>query len=496
MLQALRRALYLDSIDTLSGFKKLLQLNHIFLNMNFNRRDFLKKSGLATVGLTGLGAFGSNREKAPNQITKDHKQVFNMHNYAAPAIDLVRIGVIGVGNRGSSHVRRIRRIEGTEIRAICDIDEAALNRVLEEFDEPVDTYTGSENAWKELCERDDIDLVINATPWHLHATICIYAMEHGKHTATEVPAAQTLEECWSLVETSERTRKHCMIMENVCYDEFEMVTLNMAREGYFGELVHGEGAYIHQLIRPKFARDRHPDMWRFRENATRNGNLYPMHGLGSIAQAMNINFGDQMKYMVSVSSADFMMQKKARELADTDPFFEDYAEYEFRGNMNTSIIKTFQGRTIMLQHDVTSPRPYSRIHLLSGTEAIARKYPEPRIANSHEGWLEQEEFDAIIEKYTPEIFKRVGEIAQQIGGHGGMDTIMTWRLIDCLRNGIPLDMNVYDTASWSSVIMLSEWSVANEATPIHFPDFTAGAWKSNEPNMDIELERGGTTQFV
>lgn len=464
--------------------------------MSFNRRDFLKKSGLATLGLTGLGSLGNGKDKGPYQFTKDRDQVFNMHNYAAPAIDLVRIGFIGVGSRGSGHVRRLRSIEGTEIRAICDVDQAAIDSMLEDFDEPVDTYTGSDDAWKELCDRDDIDLVVNAAPWHLHAPICNYAMEQGKHTATEIPAAQSLEECWKLVETSERTKKHCVILENVCYGEFELVTLNMARQGYFGDLVHGEGAYIHQLMRHNFTRDGYHEMWRFRENATRNGNLYPMHGLGSIAQSMEINYGDQMKYMVSVSSNDFMMQKRTRELAETDSYFEDYVDNEFRGNMNTSIIKTYNGRTIMLQHDVTSPRPYSRIHLLSGTEGIARGYPEQKIANSHDGWLDQEEFDAVMEKYTPEIIKRAGEMARRMGGHGGMDSLMTWRLIDCLRNGIPVEMDVYDAASWSSVIMLSEWSVANEATPIHFPDFTSGAWKTNKPNMDIELERGGTTQFV
>jgi len=464
--------------------------------MSFNRRDFLKKSGLATLGLTGLSAFGNGKEKGPNEFKKDHEQVFNMNNYAAPPIDLVRIGFIGVGSRGRGHVRRLRSIEGTEIRAICDVDEGALNRMLEDFDEPVDTYTGSDDAWKELCERDDIDLVVNATPWHLHAPICIYAMENGKHTATEIPAAQSLEECWKMVETSERTKKHCVILENVCYGEFELTTLNMARQGYFGELIHGEGAYIHQLMSHNFTRDGYHEMWRFRENATRNGNLYPMHGLGSIAQSMGINYGDQMKYMVSVSSDDFMMKKRTRELAESDSFFEDYVDNEFRGNMNTSIIKTFNGRTIMLQHDVTSPRPYSRIHLLSGTEGIARGYPEEKIANSHDGWLEQEEFDAVMEEYKPEIIKTAGEMARRMGGHGGMDSLMTWRLIDCLRNGIPVEMDVYDAASWSSVIMLSEWSVANEATPIHFPDFTSGSWKTNKPIMDIELERGGTTQFV
>lgn len=465
--------------------------------MGFNRRDFIKKSGLAALGLTGMGALGSGSDNnSGSQFIKEHQQRFNMHNYAAPALDVVRIGFVGVGNRGSGHVERFNRIEGVEVKAVCDIDEEALNNVAESLDHPVNTYSENEDSWKELCERDDIDVVVTSTPWHLHTPISLYAMENGKHAVVEVPAAQSLEECWALVETSERTKKHCIMMENVCYGEFEMVTLNMARQGYFGELMHGEGAYIHQLMTHNFTRGVYHDMWRFRENATRNGNLYPMHGLGSIAQSMGINYGDQMKYMVSVSSGDFMMQKKTRELAETDPFFEDFVDNEFRGNMNTSIIKTFKGRTIMLQHDVTSPRVYSRIHLLSGTEGVAREYPEPKIAKSHEGWLEQEEFDAAIEKYKPEIIKRVGEMARKVGGHGGMDTLMTWRLVDCLRNGIPLDMDVYDAASWSSVIMLSEWSVANEATPAYFPDFTAGAWKTNEPNMDIELNQGGTTGIV
>lgn len=471
--------------------------------MNYNRRDFLKKSGLATLGLTGIGAAGIGQKNGiHSQFPNRHRQEFNMHGYAAPAIDLIRVGIIGMGGRGNGAVSRLNSIEGTEIKAICDVEEGAINAALDrieripDFDHPVETYYGSEDSWKELCDRDDIDLVIVTTPWHLHAPMCIYSMERDKHVATEIPAAQSLEECWALVETSERTKKHCMMMENVCYGEFEMVTLNMARNGFFGDIIHGEGAYIHQLMTHNFSRDQYHNMWRYRENAKRNGNLYPMHGLGTVAQIMEINYGDQMKYMVSVSSDDFMMKKRTRELAETDPFFEEFVDNEFRGNMNTSIIKTHMGRTIMLQHDVTSPRPYSRIHLISGTEGIARAYPEPRIATGHEGWLDEEEFEAVTAEYTPEIVNRVGELAREVGGHGGMDALLMWRLIDCLRNGIPVDMDVYDAASWSSVIMLSEWSVANEATPIHFPDFTSGAWKTNEPNMDIQLEKGGTVRIV
>lgn len=469
--------------------------------MNYNRRDFFKKSGLASLGLAGLGAFGNSADNNRTQFTRERKQEFNMHGYAAPALDVVRVGIIGMGGRGNGAVSRLNAIEGTDIKAICDVEEdaitSALNRIdrLPNFNHDVDTYYGQDDSWKELCDRDDIDLIIVTTPWHLHTPMCVYGMESGKHVATEIPAAQTLEECWQLVETSERTRKHCLQMTNVTYSFFEMVTLNMARAGWFGDIVHGDGAYIHQLISNNFSQTGYHDMWRLEENSKRNGNLYPHHGLGTIAQIMNINSGDRMDYMVSVSSNDFMMNNHVKELASEDPFYEKYVDRDYRGNMNTSVIKTQKGRTIMLQHDVTSPRPYSRIHQVSGTKGIARTYPTPQISDSHQ-WFSEEEFARVEAEYTPEITKRVGEMAQQVGGHGGMDALLMWRLIDCLRHGIALDMNVYDAATWSAVVPLSEHSVANRGLPVDFPDFTGGSWETNSPQMDIQLERGGTTKLI
>ncbi|MEX0685535.1 MAG: Gfo/Idh/MocA family oxidoreductase [Balneolales bacterium] len=467
--------------------------------MKSNRRDFLKLTGLTGIGIAGARVFGyspDNRKPFPYK----HSQKFNMSGYAAPKLDTVRIGVIGIGSRGSGALRRLSRIDGADIKALCDLVPAKVNEAVESLRDTAhnpDTYTGGENEWKKLCEREDIDLVYICTPWHLHTPMAVYAMENDKHAATEIPAAKTIDECWQLVETSERTRKHCMMLENVCYDFFEMVTLNMARQGFFGEIIHGEGAYIHDLMRHNFDKDQYEGMWRLKENASRNGNLYAQHGLGPIAQLMNLNYGDQMNFMVSVSSNDFMMKDRAQELAAKDDFYEPFAEENFRGNMNTSIIKTQNGRTIMLQHDVSSPRPYSRIHLISGTKGIARKYPSPaKIATGHDGWLSDEEFNSLEEKYTPEITKRVGEMARQVGGHGGMDTLMDWRLIDCLRNGLPLDMNVYDAALWSSIGPLSEWSVSNNSNPIDVPDFTAGAWKANQPGMDLNLQTGGTTKII
>lgn len=471
--------------------------------MNNKRRDFLKLAGLAGIGSTLLPGFASAQEKqgkALDQIRKQagrkYRQQFNMSGYAAPKIDTVRIGYIGLGNRGSAAVERITNLQGIEIKALCDIRPqmiAATKERIKGSGYNPHEYTGSADAWKQLCERDDIDLVYIATPWELHTPIAVYAMLHGKHVATEIPAAVTIEQCWQLVETSERTKKHCVLLENCCYDFFELLTLNMARQGFFGELVHCEGAYIHDILESLFDKTKRYDLWRLKENAHRNGNLYPTHGLGPVCQVLDVNRGDSMEYLVSMQSNDFMLHERAEELAAKDDFYKPYVNAHFRGNINTTTIRTRKGRTIMLQHDVSSPRVYSRLHLVAGTKATAQKYPlEPRISTSHEGWVSPEEFKKLEEKYTPAIVRKVGEMAKQVGGHGGMDFLMDWRLIDCLRNGLPVDIDVYDAAAWSAIGPLSEWSVANRSASIDIPDFTNGAWQHNKP-VDISLQQGGTT---
>ncbi len=466
--------------------------------MKSNRRNFLKLSGLAGLGLVGANMAKSYAGRPENPGHPDYpaNSDHNMSGYAAPRLETVRIGFIGLGNRGPAAVERMSKIEGVEIKALCDLRPEKANgakKLLENTGHNPAIYTGNEYEWKKVCERQDIDLIYIATPWQLHTPMAVYAMEHGKHAASEVPAAVTLEQCWQLVETSEKTRKHCMILENCCYDFFELMTLNMVRQGFFGEIVHAEGAYIHDLLEGNFSKDKYYDMWRLKENF-RNGSLYPTHGLGPIAQVMNINRGDKMDYLVSVSSNDFMMGPMAKELAAKDPFYRPFENKNFRGNMNTTTIRTAKGKTMMIQHDVTSPRPYSRIHLVSGTKATALKYPEPgRISTTHEGWLTEPEYKLLEEKYQPPIVKKVGELAKQIGGHGGMDFLMDWRLIDCLRNGLPLDIDVYDAAAWSSIAPLSEKSVANRSGSIDIPDFTAGSWKTNQP-VDVFLQKGGNTK--
>ena len=463
--------------------------------MSTNRRSFLRNIALGSGAIiTSIPEKGFAASHVKN--TTPAPAAFNMCGYAAPKLPTVRVAVIGLGNRGPGAVDRLSYIDGVEIKALCDKYpervEKAQNILTKKGLPKAKAYSGAEG-WKAVCESNDIDLVYVTTPWSLHTPISVYAMKNGKHAASEVPAAKTIDECWELVETSEKTRKHMMMLENCCYDFFELLTLNMARNGLFGEILHAEGAYIHDLSSDYlFNKKAYADMWRLKENIENNGSLYPTHGLGPIAQCMNINRGDKFDHLVSMSTNDFSLGKMANDMAAKDDFFKEYTGKTYRGNMNTTIIKTDLGKTLMVQHDVSSPRPYSRIHLVSGTKGAAQKYPGPeRIALGH-AWMKEEELNGMREKYTPPIVKHIGEIAKNIGGHGGMDFIMDWRLIDCLRNGLPLDQDVYDAASWSAVFPLSGNSVGQRSKTIDVPDFTRGGWKINKPH-DMTLNGGGNT---
>lgn len=396
-------------------------------------------------------------------------------------IDNVRIGIIGLGMRGSGAVERYIHIDNIKIVAICDIipgNVEKCQKILTKngFPEAI-TYTG-ENDWKKVCERDDIDLIYVCTHWDLHTPIAVYAMEHDKHVAVEVPAALTIEQCWELVNTAERTRKHCMQLENCNYDFFEMATLNMAQKGLLGEIVHCEGAYIHDLRFLNFDENGYWDMWRLKHLEKEDGNTYPTHGLGPLCHIMNIHRGDKMNYLVSMSTDQFGMSLYAKnKFGDSS----EYATREYKkGDMNTTLIKTENGKTILIQHDVTSPRPYSRLHAISGTKGFAQKYPQKGIAlepNAHR-FLSESQLDSLLIEYAHPIVKEIEEKAKEVGGHGGMDYIMDYRLIYCLRNGLPLDQDVYDAAEWSAIIELSRRSVENNSEPIKIPDFTRGAWEN------------------
>lgn len=469
--------------------------------MKTNRRDFIKTAGFAGTGVMAAGLASCRSNDMPLAATLDavresHSQIFNMCGYSAPKLDSVRVGLIGLGHRGPSSLRNLTLVEGVEIKAICDIRKERLEigeKVIRDAGlPPATTYGENEDSWKQMCERDDIDLIYQVTPWRLHTPVSVYAMEQGKHAACEMPAALTIEDCWKLVETSEKTRKHFMMLENCCYDFFELMILNMVRQGFFGDVIHADASYLHDQTEIQFAKNNYPGMWLLKESQTRNGNHYPTHGLGPVCQVMDINRGDRFQQMTSTQSNDFSWGKKAAEMAKTDSFYKEFDTNSYRGNMNTSVIRTARGRTIMLQHDVSSPRPYSRHYMISGTKAVAQKYPLPARISTSEEWFTDEQMAEITEQYTPQIVRHIGDLARKVGGHGGMDFLMDWRLIDCLRNGLPLDQDVYDAAAWSSIVPLSEWSVANGSQPIAIPDFTCGSYAANIP-VDITLSRGGTT---
>jgi len=466
------------------------------------RRDFIKHTGLSGLGLMVSGmmqAYASTTEdlnRIKEQADRTQVQKFNMCGYAAPKLEVVRIGVVGIGNRGYGALERLIKIEGVEIKALCDLrsERTALGKkFVEASGHKPDVYDGKVDSWKKLCERNDLDLVYILTPWEYHTPIALFSMNHGKHVCVEVPAAKTLEECWQLVETSERSRKHCMMVENCCYDFSELLTLNMAQQGFFGEIIHCEGGYLHNLQELMFSKEHFYQMWELIEAYKRKGNLYPTHGLGPLCQVLNINRGDQMDFLVSVSTSDFILGDLAKEYAKKDDFYKPFVGKNYNGTMNTSTIRTKNGKTIMLQFDVGSPKPYSRNQLISGTKGIGQKYPAPARYATGDEWMSPAEYKEVEEKYQPPIIKKIGELAKQVGGHGGMDFIMDWRTIDCLRNGLPLEQNVYDAALWSSVSPLSVWSVANNSNSIKVPDFTGGSYKTNKP-IDISMTTGGNTQ--
>ncbi len=455
--------------------------------MNNSRRDFLKKAGLLSSAAITLPSLQNEVFASSN---------FNMSGFAAPKIDKVKVAVIGLGMRGPGAVDRLSYIEGVDIVALCDKHADRVTKaqtiLTKKGLKEAKAYSG-EDGWKTMLKNEELDLVYITTPWEYHAPMAIEAMKSGAHAATEVPMGLTVSEIWEVVKTSEATKKHCMMLENCCYDFFEMLTLNMVRQGLFGELVHAEGAYIHDLLSLNFDKNGYDNMWRLRENIKMNGNLYPTHGIGPIAQCMNINCGDKLTHLVAMQSNDFMMADKARELAATDDFFKEFVGKKYRGNMDTTLIKTEKGKTLMVQHDVTSPRPYSRIHLLSGTKGFAQKYPQEGIAFGH-SFVKPEELKKLYDQYTPELVKFIGEQAKEVGGHGGMDFMMDWRMIDCLRNGLPLDQTVYDGAVWSAIVPLSVESVSKNSRTVNIPDFTRGNWKTNKPH-DMTLNGGGNTKI-
>ena len=427
-----------------------------------------------------------------------------MKGFRAAPLKSIRVGFVGLGKRGSAAVKRVSGLPGVVVAAICDnVPEriAASRKALNAKNISGFREYGGDEGWKALCDSD-LDVVYNATPWYLHAPIGLYAMNAGKHVMIEVPSAMYLDECWNLVETAEKTRRHCMQLENCCYGEAECLGLVLCREKIFGELLYGECGYIHDR-RPGVFSDDYVDHWRMMWNVNHRGDQYPTHGLGPICRYMDVNFGDSLDFLVSVDT----MQAG----------YEAYAKAKFPGTWKArqkfktgdatfTTIRTKNGRVIVIKHDTTSPRPYTRINRIQGTKGmfegaadsdtwpmrmmLDRASADPTVP---EKWMDDKDLAAVREKYRHPLWKKAGELALKVGGHGGMDFLMDLRWPYCLRNGLPLDMDVYDLATWCSVCELSERSVLSGSRPQNFPDFTRGAWKTAKPLplADIDMSKAG-----
>ncbi len=449
------------------------------------RRDFLKLAGSLSAGLMLGAAGGAAKAKT---IGKPPKAIgASAAGLTAEPLDSVRIGMIGVGDRGMQHLDKLVQFKHAQIIAIADPHAPAADKARKFCtgagrDAPA-IYADGDHDYQRLLQRDDIDAVWISTPWRWHCPQGVDAMSAGKHAFIEVPMALTVDELWKLVDTSEKTRKHCMMMENVNYGRDELLALNLCRRGVLGDLTHGEAAYIHDLRYQMKEIDRGTGSWRTGYHTQENGNLYPTHGLGPVAQYMNTDrTDDRFDSIVSMSSPALGRQKFAK-----DNFPPDHPRNQAKyisGDMSTSLIKTHLGRTVMVQWDTATPRPYSRLNLIQGTNGVFTGFPT-RLAiegrGSYHEWTQGDGMQAVYDEFEHPLWKRIGDSATRAGGHGGMDYAMTFRIIECLRKGLPLDQNVYEGASWSAVRPLSAWSVAHGGKPIKFPDFTRGTWQTTTP---------------
>ena len=427
----------------------------------------------------------------------------SMYDFAVAPMKRIRIGFVGVGSRGFAAVKRIALIPGCEVTAVCDINADRLAEArawLKENGRPAarEYGTGAEE-WKRLCDADDIDVVYSCTPRELHGEINVYGLNAGKHVLQEVPGVFTLDEAWATVEAAERNRRHCMMLENCCYGEEELLAFNLVKQGVLGEIMQAEASYVHDQRVMQYA-PKDGNFWRIARHRTHHGNYYPTHGMVPMTKCMDMNRGDRFETLVSMETASRS--------------FEDYAQSAFpagderrrwkmvKGDINNVLIRTAKGKCVFIEHNVCTPRPYSRGDMLQGPKGFFKAFPKLTVTfedklgdGTAHGYFSEEKVAEVRQKYMHPLWKTAGEIAKKVGGHGGMDFVMDLRWAFCLQNGLPLDTNVYDLAAWSSVVELSERSVLAGSAPMAFPDFTRGAWKTAKPFpvVDVDLAKMGVT---
>ncbi|MBV6522598.1 MAG: Glycosyl hydrolase family 109 protein 1 [Gemmatimonadaceae bacterium] len=442
----------------------------------YSRRDLLKGAGAASAGfaLARLGAANVLSESLappPREAAAE-----SMIGVPFETRNVVRIAIVGTGLRGRSVLHEWLDVPGVKIVALADVVAAkaaqARDMAVKAGQSAPELYTAGDHDFERLCAREDIDLVYTATPWEWHVPVVLSAMDHGHHAATEVPAAYTVDDCWRIVDASERSRRHCIMMENCNYGYNEMLVLQMARAGMFGDLKAAGAAYNHDLREILFE-NRDEGLWRRAHHTLRNSNLYPTHGLGPVAFYFDINRGDRFDTLVSMATPEMGLSRWREEHEPKES--ERWKEKYVTGDLNISLIRTAKGRVIRLEHDVSSPRPYSRINSLQGTKGIFEDYPPRIYLEGQEGGERYAAIDSHKERFEHPLWRSLGERARS-GGHGGMDYIMAWRLVQCMRDGLPPDMDVYDAASWSVPGPLSTESLSKGSSPVEFPDFTRGRW--------------------
>ena len=458
---------------------------------NIDRRNFIRKTSLAGAAMAVSPILANGNFNIPERPYGAQY----MGDFVAPKLETIKAAFIGVGARGPGHLKFFASLPGTEVVALCDLYQDLTQKWSKEAEKigngvrhkKVAQYFGDENQWRKMLDEVKPDVVFISTNWNNHAPMAIEAMKKGAHAFVEVPIAVTLEEMWEIVNTSEQTQKHCMMMENVNYSRDELMFLNMCRQGVIGQPLHAEAAYIHELRFQMAEQERGTGSWRTHHYANRNGNLYPTHGLGPVAQYMNLARNeDNFKSLVSFSTPALGRKLYAEKNYAAD---HKWNQLDYKGgDLNTSIIKTEVGRTILVQWDETSPRPYSRLNLIQGTKGILAGFPT-RVAleggvegatENHHSWAQGEQLAAIYEKYDHPLYKRLNQATKDTG-HGGMDGIMMYRIVECLQKGLPLDQNLYEGCFWSAVAPLSERCVASGGSPQNFPDFTRGNWKNTNP---------------
>ncbi len=441
-----------------------------------SRRDFLRTTAAVSLGaaLAPAGPVAAESAHQPTAL------------FAAPPMERVRIGFVGVGGQGSVHVDNLLKIQGVELRAICDIVEWKVARAQDAVvaaDQPRPAgYARGPRDFERMCAEQELDLVFTATPWEWHVPVMLAAMQHGKHAATEVPAAMTVDDCWQLVETAEKLQKHCVMMENCCYDRREMLALHLVRKGMLGELLHAECGYLHDLRATKFAKEGE-GLWRRAWSQQADGNLYPTHGLGPIAQCMDINRGNRFDFLVSMSSNHRGLEQFAAEhFADHDPRRRERFKL---GDVNITLIRTLKGQTIYLSHNTNNPRPYSRLNLLQGTTGIIQGWPDRIHIEGRSPEHAWEPLTRYYDEFEHPLWKSA-RVQSATADHGGMDFLEDWRLIECLRAGLPTDQTVYDAAAWSAIVELTMRSVATRGRSQDVPDFTRGKWQTTPPLGIVE----------